>query len=221
MLRLCLLVTLQFLLCAGSSRSQILENPHGSPAGAYSLDYFQYFGARFNFSAPVTLGSVGGEFQFWQPTTGSFFAAIVPLASMNAMPVGDPVNGIPFNPGEILAYRTFSVSVGPTLQTINVPFSINLLPGVYGVVFGSGLFGTGGIVDMPAYNTVPQSSSFVWSSEPWRWQDTGPNAPFFNAAQNISVTIVPEPSGAVLLSFGLACLLRCRSHKLLSFALAR
>lgn len=192
--------------------AQTISNPIGPAAGvAYALDPFQFFGARFQFSTPVTLASVRGEFQHYAGSSGSYFAALVPLASMSALPTGTPGSGVPFNPGEILAYRTFSATMGPTPQIITIPFSINLSPGVYGVVFGTGLFGTSGNGEMPAYATVPGSSDFFWSSSPWRWQDSSYNAPLFSAAQNIMISVVPEPSGTVLMILGLSGLLvrRC------------
>jgi hypothetical protein len=195
------LLQLVFFLCLSQSAvGQTLHNPIGIPSGrAASIGTDQFLAARFSLTTPQTLASVGGEFQ---NLSGSFFAALVPLSSITALPIGDPSAGIPFNPGEVLAYRSFEANVGMTAAVITTPFSIDLPAGVYGVVFGTGLYGTEGNVGanggMPMYGRVQGSSSFFWSSVPWRWQDSEliPEEEF-----NIMVT-VPEPSSAVLLAIG-------------------
>ncbi|MBE3069787.1 MAG: PEP-CTERM sorting domain-containing protein [Planctomycetes bacterium] len=163
----------------------------------------QFLGARFQFTEAVEVESVGGVFR--NIFGGTYFAALVPLASMNALPTGDPANGIPFNPGEVLAYRTFAGGF-PALQV--VPFSITLDPGVYGVVFGTGLYGTSasGSGGMPRYAEVPGSNSFFWSTLPWRWQSN--MGPYEN---RIQITVVPEPATLSLVALGgLGALLRRR-----------
>ena len=132
-----------------------------------------------------------------------------------SLPVGTPSAGIPFNPGEVFAYRTFSATVGTTPEIVTVPFEMDLSPGIYGVVFGSGLYGTSGFSGSNGgtsmRNRVAGSSSFFWSSEPWRWQDTRffPNQEF----KILMTVVVPEPSSAVLTALGLSgllCLSRVR-----------
>jgi hypothetical protein len=183
-------------------------NPVGPIDGPAAAVSGQFLGARFRISSPTMLSSVGGEFQ---NMTGTFFVALVPLASMTSLPVGNPAAGIPFNPGEVLAYQIFEADVGSTPEIITTPFSINLTPGVYGVVFGSGLYGATGYPGanggMPEHATVAGSSSFFWSDEPWRWQNSSliPGEEF-----NVMITTVPEPSGAVLMTLGLSGLMLLR-----------
>lgn len=198
----------------------IIYNPIGAADGSgAALGSSQFLAARFALSTPTSLVSVGGEFR---NVSGSFFAALVPLSSMAGLPKGNPGAGIPFNPGEVLAYQTFGANVGTTSQIITTPFSINLSPGVYGVIFGSGLFGTAGGSGvqggMPRYGKVTGSSSFFWSSQPWRWQDSQ----VFPAEQfKIMITIVPEPSCTLLMAFGLSGMLLLRRlrqvHSLITF----
>ena len=175
-----------FSFLAHLSFAQTIQNPIGPATGRISAvaDY-QFLGARFPLSSRVMLVSVGAEFQ---NSYGSCFAALVPLSSMTALPVGNPGAGVPFNPGEVLAYRTFSLNVGGTPQIVTVPFSGELSPGVYGVVFGTGLFGTYAAGGMPDHDTVAGSSSFFWSDQPWRWQDS--SSP--NYESNIRITLAPQ-----------------------------
>ena len=170
------------------------ENPVGSPVGSSSgIADYQYLGARFEFTEQVEVESVGGEFV---NLYGSFFAAIVPLDSMAALPQGDPSQGIPFNPGEVLTYETFSVSQYPSPPQIRtIPLSVTLDPGVYGVVFGAGLYGTScnSVSGMPRYHSVAGSSGFFWSS---LWSNA------YDDQNRIQITLVPEPTTMGLLAMG-------------------
>lgn len=185
------------------------ENPVGLPVGSSSgIADYQYLGARFEFTEQVEVESVGGEFV---NLLGSFFAAIVPLSSTAALPQGDPPQGIPFNPGEVLTYETFSVSQYPSPpQVRTIPLSIALDPGAYGVVFGAGLYGTScnSVSGMPRYNSVPGSTGFFWSSVPWRWSNS-------SNQNRIQITLVPEPATMGLLAMGGLVLLgrRNASHR--------
>jgi hypothetical protein len=186
-------------VCSASQGGITFENPCGPPVGSASgIASYQFLGARFQFTDPVEVESVGGEFQ---NLGGTYFAALVPLASMASLPTGTPANGVPFNPGEVLAYQTFVGAVGGTPAIQTVPFSIALPPGVYGVVFGTGLYGTASTSNpgMPRYGSVPASAGFFWSTLPYRWQNGVPGS-----QQRIQMTIVPEPASAGLLLAGLA-----------------
>ena len=197
-------------VCSASQGGITFENPCGPPAGSASaIMSDQFLGARFQFAAPVEMESVGGEFV---NLGGTYFAALVPLASMASLPTGDPPNGVPFNPGEVLAYQTFAGAVGGTPAIQTVPFSISLPPGVYGVVFGTGLYGTAPTSNpgMPSYGSVPASAGFFWSTDPYRWQNGNPGY-----QQRIQMTIVPEPASAALVVVGLALAAR-RSRRLRS-----
>lgn len=184
------------------------ENPIGSPVGSNSgIANGQYLGARFEFTEQVQVQSVGGEFE---NLLGSFFAAIVPLDSMAALPQGDPSQGIPFNPGEVLTYETFSASTYPSPPEIRtIPLSITLDPGVYGVVFGSGLFETScnAVSAMPRYYAVSGSTGFFWSGSPWRWSNA------FDTQHRIQITIVPEPATMALLALSGLAMGRRRRHR--------
>jgi hypothetical protein len=179
---------LSLLFIAHHLLAETFYNPIGSASALASGIYdFQFLGARFAFSNSVTVVSVGGEFYDRWGYGGSYFAALVPLPSMTALPTGNPAAGVPFNPGEVLSYRTFTAYFGGPPQILTIPFGIDLPSGVYGLVFGTGLFGTsasGG--GMPRYNDVPTSTGFYWSDQPWRWANmiTG-----YNTQNNIMITL--------------------------------
>ena len=147
----------------------------------------QFLGARFSIAEAVRVTSVAAEFS---STAGTFFAAFVPLDSLNSLPMGDPQSGTPFNPEKVLAHQVFSANIAAP-QVLTVPFSVELTPGVYGLVFGSGLYGTDGRGGMPTYQAIDGSSSFFWSDSPWRWQDfVLPSSSFSSDALNISFEAV-------------------------------
>jgi hypothetical protein len=197
-----------FLVEPSSAQLVYHYNPIGGAGDFYpTVSWGQFAGARFQLSTPVTLTLAGGEFQ---NAGGTFFAAVIPLSTMTSLPVGNPGAAVPFNPGEVLAYQVFEANVGGTPEMVTAPFSLNLSPGVYGIVFGTGLFGADGWGQTVGYEKVGGSSSFFWSSEPWRWQDAQVFPPEAYAQFNILIATVPEPSGAALTALALAGYLRAR-----------
>jgi hypothetical protein len=177
------------------SGTKDIHYPTGAPIldGASALGAKQFLGAKFTFNGPVKVSSVAAELS---TASGTFFAAIVALDSRTLLPAGDTKNGVPFNPGEVLAYKTFSAS-GSTNQTVGIPIPIELPPGSYGLVLGTGLFGTQGNAAMPSYTAVSGSRSFFWSDSPWRWQDAStPGYP--GTAWNFSITTAGAIAPATL-----------------------
>ena len=201
-----------FLAQPTAAQPVYLYNPIGVAGDFYpTVSWGQFLGARFALSTPVTLDSVGMDFR---NAGGTFFAAVVPLSSMTDLPNGNPAAAIPFNPGEVLASQVFEANVGTTPQMVTTSFPLALSPGVYGIVFGSGLFGADGWGQSVGYAKVPGSSSFFWSSEPWRWQDAQIFPPEAYAQHNIMIAVVPEPGSAALAALGLSgwiCLRRRRA----------
>jgi len=197
------------------SAAVVYQEPRGiqfSIPGAHVTSN-QYVGVRFSLSQPTELTALRARFA---STSGSFFAALVGLPSINSLPQGNP-----FNPGEVIYSTEFN---RPTLSMadngsenreglgilptpLNIPVSVTLGPGVYGLIFG-GNTGTG---DMVSYNTVPGSTSLLWTrlTFPMGWQDDLP------ITWDISIegTVVPEPGTYVLFITGAIAILLKRTRR--------
>jgi hypothetical protein len=111
----------------------------GSTIGGYSGSG-QILGAAFSLSESVHVDAIGGLF-FSSPSNGpdDIFGAIVRLGSITALPTGNP-----FDLGEVVGSTVFHVG-SATAVDVSAPLSLDLDPGNYAVVFGSGYFGAGGI----------------------------------------------------------------------------
>jgi hypothetical protein len=115
----------------------------------------QFVGVRFQLGAPVVASQIGGHFV----GASQFFGAIVKLDSMSDFP--DTLN---LSSPDVLAHTLLhfpapsadvDASIGP----------VTLTPGVYALVFGSGLFGATGGGAAPRDNTpVGSPSYFYWTA---------------------------------------------------------
>ena len=129
------------------------------------------------------------------------FGAIVALMSPNALPSGSP-----FNPGEVLAFTTFTTP-SPSTDVLT-PLSVTLAPGTYGLVFGSGLFGATGDSAMPNNNSdIPGSASyFTWVAGTGPWRNVVPpsaNIRFVVTGTPGPGAPIPEPGTLLLLGSGI------------------
>lgn len=132
----------------------------------FTIDNNQFLGWRFQAESTLQVTAIGGNLS---KGSGSLFGIIVALNSFNKLPQGEP-----FLPEEILAITTFDSS--KLFGDVEVPLSVRLAPGYYGLVFGSGLFGATGSSAMP-YNNIdlPGSSYFVcWNctTEKGTWSNS-------------------------------------------------
>jgi hypothetical protein len=110
----------------------------------------QWIGARFSISQPSRIVAIGAELSGFS----TIFAAIVPLDSRTGLPA--------FSPTELESHVLASVAfpVPQSISTRMVPLDVILEPGDYGVLFGVGLFGTGGFANLATGNTPTSQASF-------------------------------------------------------------
>lgn len=115
-------------------------NGGGGPA----VEADQFFGVDFTITSPSEVTAVGGSIGNFGPNTGSIFAAILPLVRGTALPASAP-------PGktlgeEVEATALAAVTFVPgTSMNASAPLSLELQPGNYALVFGSGAFGADGV----------------------------------------------------------------------------
>jgi len=143
-----------------------------------------YTGARFEVTDPILTSQVGGHFV--SATGGTFFGAIVALDDESDFPdSGDLVSADVLGATE-LTFPTLSDEVFSSL-------ALRLEPGWYGLVFGSGLFGTAGDGAAPNNNPEINGSNFIGFQQGFGWGTRLPGRRFV-----ISGEVVPEPTSLVL-----------------------
>ena len=160
-------------------------------ATATNVNQFVYPGVRFYLSQPAITSQIGGHFV--SESSGTFFGAIVVLEDANDFPNSSDLSTLDVLGTTSLTFPVPSAEVFGNLE-------IQLDPGWYALVFGSGLFGTSG--DGAALRNNPDigDPSYI---------GYGPNLNWFNLEifqthfvdHRFVVTgnFVPEPSTLTLL----------------------
>lgn len=167
----------------------------GTTAGNGVAGGSLFIGADFTVMSPAQVSEIGASFADTALTSGSgaIFGAIVEV---------DPTTGLPIQPVESLASITLGEAVftptadGDTTATLSQ--AVNLLPGTYGLVFGSGLFGATGVADL-LHNDDTVGSPSIFEND---------FAPFSQDLSDTDVRLfaVPEPASLTVL-FGVALVL--------------
>ena len=142
--------------------------PAGIPGGSPVTDT-QFLGSRFSVTETVNVDKVGGHIYGHPPVTGTtadgpIFAAILPLSSPTALPVGT------FDETEI-AFTLLRAPLGFIQKEdflVPFPLSVTLEPGHYALIFGSATeFSAPGIAIMPNINVPDSGSYFFWNGSKW------------------------------------------------------
>jgi alpha-tubulin suppressor-like RCC1 family protein len=151
---------------------RVYGNPLG-PVGATvaAIDPQQVLAARFTLATGARIVAATADFAHG---AGTFFAALVPLSSASALPVGGAAAGEIFNAGEVAAVATFTLPAGFS-GPVSVPFSFDAPAGVYGVVFGTEAFGATGTGGLVRYASTAGSGGFVRNRSaggPFVWSES-------------------------------------------------
>jgi hypothetical protein len=174
-------------------------------AGGIALLSTQFLGARFEVDDTLQVQSVGGDIV--AIAGGSLFAAIIPLNSLSALPSG------PLGSLDVIAETTFTAPFPG--GDVSVPLSATLEPGVYGLLFGSGLFGATGEGAMPRDNKeIPGGASlfdYHMSAGVLGWYDSVAHGlRFFVKGDTISQSVPDTGSTLSLLALGVVGLVILR-----------
>ena len=175
-------------------------------AGGIALLPTQFLGARFEVANTVEVQSVGGDIV--GIASGPLFAAIIPLSSLSALPSG------PLSSLDVIAETTFTAPFPG--GDVSVPLSVTLEPGVYGLLFGSGLFGATGEGAMPRDNKeIPENASlfdYHLSAGVLGWYDTVAHGLRFFVKGTTGSQSVPDTGSTLsLLALGVIGIVVLRS----------
>ena len=137
----------------------------GSPSGLAASTVItsnssitQFVGTRFSVSQQTLVTSVGGYMAANGNAFGQMFAAIISLDPITGLPSGSPFSDAP------IATTTFLPN--PIAGDLRASILALLNPGTYGLIFGSGVFGSpvGGEAWLLDPGSVSNTSYFAWTS---------------------------------------------------------
>lgn len=176
-------------------RAQVLLYASGTlgqtgQTGGNVFGQIQYLGVRFSVSNATTITAIGGH--IGGSLNGSVFGAIIRLTDFNDFP-----DSMTLSTPDVLAVTSFT----PTHPSAELVIPIGpapVTPGVYAVMFGSGLFGASGSGFFPTNSSNIGSPSWVWKDSVGNWRSGG--------LQPQRMTVyTPEPSiGAVVCASALS-----------------
>lgn len=178
--------------------------------GGSNVSNTQFIGASFSVDQTTEVDAIGGHFNNIDASPsfsellglgGTIFGAIVNLGS-NGLPTGSLTQL-----DRVLAYSVFTPNSGIDSQ---VSFNATLLPGTYGLIFGSGLFGANGSTTLTliqpnqAVTSDGDIMSINNSSFPnWEYMNDKPNRYRMFLSGSV-VSTVSEPEIYLMLIIGLA-----------------
>ncbi len=187
------ILALLFVLLAFSAKAATLYYESATTGGDLHLGVLvgsdQFIGVRFNVDTPTTVSAIGGTFVSLMPQ--QIFGAVVRLNSYSDFPDSTDLSTL-----DVLAGVTFSTDSTFSDRVVEIPPQ-DLEPGVYGVIFGSGLFGTVGTSYMPVASDNIGQPSYFWldSQQNWRNGDLSPS----RLTVYSESSVVPEPSSLLLM----------------------
>jgi hypothetical protein len=166
----------------------------GNDTGEYILTNNDLIGGSFTLTGTTAITAIGAQFGGFP--SGSIFGAIISL---------DPKTGLPlFSKSELeansLAHVVFSVPQAKAID-LSESLSVTLAAGTYGVVFGSGLFGTTGFAGLGYLNDPSGSPSLFRSFFSNGFESFGDDGVRV-FVEGEAVAAVPEPSTWAMMILG-------------------
>ena len=151
-----------------------------------------FIGTRFEVNTTITTESIGGHFSGFD----FIFGSIVELDGFSDFP-----NSLDMSTPDVLGATLISPTFPSEEVKGNLP--LTLAPGIYALVFGSGLFGANGVAWAPVNNVDTGSPSYFF-----RNTSSYINGGFFDTRLFLEgaaeLGAVPEPNTMLLVGTGLA-----------------
>ena len=163
----------------------------------------QFIGTCLYLEESIHVQSIGASVYGTSDDT-TLFMALISMESSSSLPTGNPLTE-----EEVLAHTT--LNIGTELNDYWATMDISLAPGYYGLVIGSGLYGTTGVGAMPNNNYDHLFSEyFSWTSvSPYNPYDPIPLADdgtWYAGGDGyrflMQGDVIPEPSTFLLLLTG-------------------
>jgi hypothetical protein len=208
MAALCVLATIS---AVPSKAAVVFESASftGIDTGEYIVQDGRFIGAAFTVTQTTAITGIGAQFGGFPD--GTIFGAIV-LSSPTAFPSFLPSQ---LACASLARFVPGGAPNGTPPTDITEPLSVVLVPGSYGVVFGSGLFGAAGNGGLGFDNTTIGSPFFFQSLFSDEWQTQDPNG----IRVFVLGSAVPEPAtwAMMLLGFAGLCFAFRQSRRKVSF----
>lgn len=191
------------LIAFSAKATPILEtSPQGSSNGGTSILPMQFLGAKFHLDDSYLITGIGGHVKSDITYDRSIFAAIVPLFGPNLLPSDPFLSNAVYAQRFLAPYNTIGHYPYQVPDTI-LPTNFVLMPGDYGLIFGSGLFGATGTAWMPVSGGIQPL--------PWFFSMNRYIGDYFRNMNEQPVRFlvqgerhsVPEPASIALMSIGL------------------
>ncbi len=184
------------------SATTLLTGPV-SNVGGTEADFDFYSGFNIQVTTPVHVTDIGGHFYDFSTTgNGKIFGAIVPVTSITAPPASPTLSS------GVLGTTLITLPTPGTSNNVSGALPLDLAPGFYAVLFGSGKFGATA-TDSIAIKTSSAGNANTGGISTYALRQSD-GAQFFQApgARYFVDGSVPEPASSVavlaLLAFGAA-----------------
>jgi hypothetical protein len=186
------------------------EDVNSQSVPSTNVDPDVFIGARFYIAAPVITTRIGGHF-IGHPfnTSPEFYGAIAALTAADDFPDSIDLTTPDVRGETILSFgNPSSVSFGD--------LALNLQPGWYALIFGSGLFGTHSYGNAVRDGTdFGVQSYFAWDRNAGVWHELDKSVS--NHYVVVEGAFIPEPSSFALALFAAAVLVFARRRRPISF----
>jgi hypothetical protein len=185
----------------GVTKSQLL---YGDVPGT-TVDAGVFVGVRFELAQEAQVTAIGGHFGSVSDPN-RFFGAIVRLSDVSDFPDSDDLST-----PDVLGVSRLTFP-HPSNEVFG-DLTINLGPGWYALVFGSGLFDTDGLGGALRNNSDIAKQSYIgWQANGTGWFDLADLAEFIvfdNHRFVVEGTLIPEPSSSTLVVLAAVMVFGC------------
>jgi hypothetical protein len=190
------------------SATPLISGPWHSSISGVQTNSGYFSGFDFHVASAVQVTSIGGDFGIGYPTgNNEIFGAIVSVSGLYAAPASSDLSS------GVLGETLITLPSNFTTANVSGNLALDLSPGYYAVLFGSGLFGATGSATAVyfqdgalANSAVPGVFTYVLRQSDGAQIFQFPGSRYFVDGTPGGGAAVPEPATAVILGVGLVLL---------------